>query len=97
MIPPTQKPTQMPKKGCSTFGTQEIGPRSISFEIIFGALQSELFRFKFHSLGSKIQKIRNFNLFIIQVYEILAVSDGRVFIIMDYASKGDLLRYIQKE
>jgi len=33
---------------------------------------------------------------IIKVYEILAVSDGRVFIIMDYAAKGDLLRYIQK-
>jgi len=33
---------------------------------------------------------------IIKVYEILAVSDGRVFIIMDHASKGDLLRYIQK-
>ena len=31
-----------------------------------------------------------------KVYEILAVSDGRVFIIMDYAAKGDLLRYIQK-
>ena len=26
----------------------------------------------------------------------MAVSDGRVFIIMDYAAKGDLLRYIQK-
>lgn len=33
---------------------------------------------------------------IVKVYEILAVSDGRVFIIMDHASKGDLLRYIQK-
>jgi len=33
---------------------------------------------------------------IIKVYEILAVSDGRIFIIMDYANKGDLLRYIQK-
>jgi len=33
---------------------------------------------------------------IVKVYEILAVSDGRVFIIMDYAAKGDLLRYIQK-
>lgn len=31
-----------------------------------------------------------------EVYEILAVSDGRIFIIMDYAQKGDLLRYIQK-
>ena len=30
------------------------------------------------------------------MYEILAVSDGRIFIIMDYAQKGDLLRYIQK-
>jgi len=33
---------------------------------------------------------------IIKVYEILAVSDGRIFIIMDYAAKGDLLRFIQK-
>ena len=47
--------------------------------------------------GVENPNIREFNLFIIQVYEILAVSDGRVFIIMDYASKGDLLRYIQKE
>lgn len=33
---------------------------------------------------------------IIRVYEILAVSDGRVYIVMDYGAKGDLLRYIQK-
>jgi len=33
---------------------------------------------------------------IIRVYEILAVSDGRVYIVMDFGKKGDLLRYIQK-
>jgi len=32
---------------------------------------------------------------IIRVYEILAVSDGRVYIVMDFGKKGDLLRYIQ--
>jgi len=33
---------------------------------------------------------------ITKIHEILSVSDGRVFIVMDYATKGDLLRYIQK-
>ena len=32
--------------------------------MIFEALQSELFRFKFHSLSSKILKFPEFNLFI---------------------------------
>ena len=32
---------------------------------------------------------------IIRVYEILAVSDGIVYIVMDFGKKGDLLRYIQ--
>ena len=35
---------------------QEIGSGLISFEMNFEALQSELFRFNFHSLSSKIPK-----------------------------------------
>ena len=46
------------------FSSQEIGSGSISFEMIFEALQSELFRFKFQRLSSKILKFPEFNLFI---------------------------------
>ena len=40
----------------------EIGLSLVSFGMIFEALQSEAFRFKFRSLGSKIIKIPKFNL-----------------------------------
>ena len=43
----------------SIFSSQEIGSSLISLGMIFQALHSELFRFKFHSLGSKIKKSRN--------------------------------------
>ena len=42
--------------------SQEIGLSLVPFQMIFEAPQSELFRFKFHSLGSKILKIPEFNL-----------------------------------
>lgn len=32
---------------------------------------------------------------IVDIYEILATNDGRIFIIMEYANKGDLLKFIQ--
>ena len=44
------------------FGSQEIGSGWVSFGMIFEALQSELLRFPFHSLGPKILKIPGFNL-----------------------------------
>jgi len=54
------------------FDVQFSGKRSeltlkVSFQMIFEALQSELFRFMFHSLGSKILKTPEFKLFINQV------------------------------
>ena len=50
------------KMGFSMFGSHGIGSSSVSFEMIFEALQSELFKFKFDSLSSKILKIPEFNL-----------------------------------
>ena len=44
------------------FGFQEIGSSLVSFQMILEALQSELFRFTFHLLNSKIVKIPGFNL-----------------------------------
>jgi len=44
------------------FSPEEIGSSWTSLEIIFGALQSDLSRFKSHSLGSKILKFLEFNL-----------------------------------
>ena len=44
------------------FSLQEIGSSFASLEIIFGALQSDLFWFKFDSLGSKILKFPEFKL-----------------------------------
>ena len=44
--------------------SQGISSSLISFEMIFRVLQSELFRFKFKSLSSKIAKIPEFNLVI---------------------------------
>ena len=45
--------------------SQEIGSTLVSFQMIFETLPSELFRFDFHSLSSKILKIWEFNLLII--------------------------------
>ena len=42
--------------------SQENGSSIASFEIIFGALQFELFNSKLHSLRSKIRQIPGFNL-----------------------------------
>ena len=50
------------------FGSQEISPSLISFEMIFEAPQSGLFRFKFNSLRSNILKIPEFNLSMSQNY-----------------------------
>ena len=44
------------------FSSQEIGSGLVSFQMIFEALQSELVRFDFHFLRSKLQKIPEFNL-----------------------------------
>ena len=56
--------TQMLKSGISMFSSQEISSSLASLEMIFEAPQSELFRFKFHSLRSKILKFPEFNLII---------------------------------
>ena len=52
------------KKWISMFSAEKIVPRLVSFQMIFEALQSELFRFKFHYQGLKIQKNPEFNLLI---------------------------------
>ena len=44
--------------------------------MIFEALQSELFRFKFHSLGSKILKFPDFNLC---MWDNILVSGKNIF------------------
>ena len=63
-LPSTQTPTQMLKIRFSMFITQENGLKMVSFKIIFEALQSELFDFRWFEirgsfLGSKILKSRN--------------------------------------
>ena len=50
--PPTQTPRQNLKIWFLTSSSQEIGSGLVSLEMIFQALQFELFRFKFHLLGS---------------------------------------------
>ena len=62
--PPTQTPTRKFKTGISIFSSQGMGSTLVSLRMIFKALQSELFRFKFHSLSSKILKIPEFSLLI---------------------------------
>ena len=47
------------------FSSHEIGSSLVSLEIIFEALRSELFRFKFHLQGSEILKFSEFNLHIV--------------------------------
>ena len=61
---PTQTPTLTLKSGLYTFGSQDIDSSLVSFEMIFEALQLELFNFKLHSLSSTILKIPGFNLVI---------------------------------
>ena len=46
------------------FTSQEIGSNLVSLEIIFKALLYHLFKIGFWWLGSKILKIKEFNLFI---------------------------------
>ena len=46
------------------FSSHEIDSSLVSLKIIFEALQSELFKFKFYILSSKILKIPEFNLMI---------------------------------
>ena len=60
--PPTQTPTRKFKTGISIFSSQGMGSTLVSLRMIFKALQSELFRLKFHFLESKLQKIPEFNL-----------------------------------
>ena len=55
-------PTQKLKSVFLILSYQEIGSSLVSFGMIFDALQSEFSWFKFHSLGSKILKIPEFNL-----------------------------------
>ena len=57
-----QTPTQMLKIGFSLCSSQEIGSSLVSSRMIFQALRSDLFSFKFHSLRSKILKFPEFNL-----------------------------------
>ena len=60
--PPTQTPTQKLESKFSMFSCQDNDSSLVSSKMIFGALQFELFRFKIHSLGSKILKFPEFNL-----------------------------------
>ena len=57
-----QTPTQKLKSGFSTSSSRGIASSLVLFEMIFEALQSELFRFKFHAPSLKILKITEFNL-----------------------------------
>ena len=56
------QPTQKLKIEFSVSSSQEIGSSLVSFEMIFEALQSEIFRFKFRLLSSEIVKIPEFTL-----------------------------------
>ena len=56
------------------FGSQEIGSGLVSLEMIFEALQSELLRFIFSLLSSKIPKIPGFNLIMTLIwYEVYKI------------------------
>ena len=57
-MPPTQTPTQKLKSGFLRFSSQEIGSSLPSLEMIFEALHSDLFKFKFHILSSKILEFK---------------------------------------
>ena len=41
-----------------------------------------------------LQRVRH--KFVVEITEILATNDGRIFIVMEYAQHGDLLRHIQQ-
>ena len=68
---PVRTPTQKLKYEFLRFSSQEMG--SVSLERIFEALQSELFRYKFPTLSSKILKIPEFNLSICGPYHTITV------------------------
>ena len=70
------------------FSSKETGPSLESFQMIFEALQSELFRFKFHSLSSKILKITEFSLCIWSDTEL--VFDMWPLIKIKYRSKSSV-------
>ena len=53
---PTQTLTQKLKSLFPMFSSQEIGSSLVLLEMILESLQSGIFRFKFHSLDSKILK-----------------------------------------
>ena len=72
--PPTKPPTQKFKIGFWILNSQGISSSLVSFGMIFEALQSDRFRFKFHSLGSKILKIPEFNLDIFINYNKSAIK-----------------------
>ena len=61
-----KRPRKSRESGFPRLSSQEIGSSLVSLEMIFEALQSELFRFKFHTLSSKILKIPEFNLYMFQ-------------------------------
>ena len=54
--------------------SQGIGSDLVSFQMIFQALQFELFRFEFHSLSSKILWIPEFNLHINDSYHMCLIE-----------------------
>ena len=68
--------------------------------MIFEALQSEQFRFKFYSLGSKILKFPEFNLLIINLYKVLVTKWASLLHLMvsdDHSVTDDLLmKYLNK-
>ena len=49
--PPTQTPTQKFESGFSIFSSQRMGPSLVSLRMTFDALQFDLFKFKFNTLG----------------------------------------------
>ena len=61
-LPQGPRLTQKLKSVCSILSSKETGSSSVSLKMIFGALQFELFRFKIHSLSTKILKFPKFNL-----------------------------------
>ena len=58
--------------------SQEIRSCLVLFQMIFKALQSELFSFKFHSLSFKILKIPEFSLDI--VYSLFFTKTTKTFV-----------------
>ena len=77
---PSQTPTQKLNNGFSIFIYQEIGRSLVSYEMIFEALQFELFRYKFYWLSFKILKIPEFNLnitYIVSKYKLVYLVKTR--------------------